>query len=280
MNLGEMRRLLDERGIQLTRSLGQNFLHDGNQLRRIVAAAGLSASDSVLEIGPGLGPLTELLVAGAGKVLAIEKDRRLVEVLRVRFAGEERLELVEADALDWLKTERRDWTGWKLVANLPYSVASPLLVELVEAPTPPEVLVATLQLEVVQRIAAKAGSDDYGLLTLLLGLRHEVGSWFKVPRDCFHPAPDVDSACVVLRRRAGEPIGNAVATAFKNVVKTGFSQRRKMLRKLLASRWPQADVDLALADAGVPPGERAERVTREQFLAMATRLAGSSAGPG
>ncbi len=273
MNLGEMRRLLDERGIQLTRSLGQNFLHDGNQLRRIVAAARLGPSDPVLEIGPGLGPLTELLLAASGRVMAIEKDRRLVEVLRARFATEERLELVAADALEWLRTERRSWVGWKLVANLPYSVASPILVELAEAPEPPDAMVATLQLEVVHRIAAKAGAEDYGLLTLLLGLRHEVAEWFKIPRDCFYPAPDVDSACVVLRRRKGDAIPASVATAFKDVVKTGFSQRRKMLRKLLAGRWPVAAVDAAMAAADVAANERAERVGREQFLAIATRLA-------
>ncbi len=273
MNLSEMRRLLEERGIQLTRSLGQNFLHDGNQLRRIVAAADIVDGNPVLEIGPGLGPLTELLVAASTRVLAIEKDRRLVEVLRARFAGEPRLELVEADALEWLKTERRDWAGWKLVANLPYSVASPILVELAEAPVAPDALVATLQLEVVRRIAAKAAADDYGLLTLLLGLRYEVADWFKIPRDCFFPAPDVDSACIVLRRRGGETIGTAVAVAFKEVVKAGFSQRRKMLRKLLATRWPGNAVDSALEAAGVATNERAENVGRGQFLAIATRLA-------
>lgn len=273
MNLGEMRRWLDTRGIQLTRSLGQNFLHDGNQLRRIVAAAGIAPGDPVLEIGPGLGPLTELLMEASGRVLAVEKDRRLVEVLRERFAGDARLELVEADALEWLKSGPRSWGGWRLVSNLPYSVASPILVELSEAPVPPDVMVATLQLEVVQRIAARPDTDDYGLLTLLLGLQYEVGDWFKVPRDCFFPAPDVDSACVVLRRRAGPAPAPAVAAAFKEVVKLGFGQRRKMLRKLLTGRWPAPAVDAALGAAGIAATQRAEKVGREQFLAVATALA-------
>src|SRR6185437_15779162 len=127
MKLSDMRQLLDARDIQLTKSLGQNFLHDQNQLRRIVEAAELSKADKVLEIGPGLGPLTELLLENAGEVLAIEMDGRLVEVLRERFP---QLNLIHDDALEFLRREPRDWSDWKLVANLPYSVASPILVEL------------------------------------------------------------------------------------------------------------------------------------------------------
>ena len=129
----EIRQALAERGIRLTKSLGQNFLHDANQLRRIVTAAELTKTDRVLEIGPGLGPLTELLMAQAGEVLAIEKDARLVEFLRQRFGRAEQcpaLRLVHGDALDYVSREVRDWSRWKLVANLPYSVASPILVEL------------------------------------------------------------------------------------------------------------------------------------------------------
>src|SRR5437773_7611087 len=128
MNLSEMRAVLAARDIRLTKSLGQNFLHDANQLRRIVEAAELTPVDKVLEIGPGLGPLTELLIESAGEVLAIEKDSRLVAVLKRQFDNPI-LHLVNQDALDFIKHEQRDWSDWKLVANLPYSVASPLLVE-------------------------------------------------------------------------------------------------------------------------------------------------------
>src|SRR3954469_7058343 len=125
MKLSEIGELLAREDIQLTKSLGQNFLHDGNQLRRIISAAELSKTDKALEIGPGLGPLTELLLQNAGEVLAIEKDARLVEALRQRLPT---LELLHDDALEFLKREPRDWSEWKLVANLPYSVASPILV--------------------------------------------------------------------------------------------------------------------------------------------------------
>src|SRR5213075_824844 len=183
MKLSEMRDLLTREDIQLTKSLGQNFLHDGNQLRRIVDAAELSKSHKVLEIGPGLGPLTSLLVENAGEVLAIEKDRRLIEVLQRQFtsANAPGLKLVHDDALDFLKRERRDWREWKLVANLPYSVASPILVELAQGERSPERLVATLQLEVARRLMAKAGDEDYGVLTLLVQLDFEPHDWFKIP---------------------------------------------------------------------------------------------------
>src|SRR6478672_7572039 len=137
MKLTEMKTLLEQERITLTKSLGQNFLHDGNQVRKIVESAELSPQDKVLEVGPGLGPLTERLLEGAGQVLAIEKDARLVHVLQARFAseltpesGSAKLTLIHEDALHYLKREEKDWAGWKLVANLPYSVASPILVEL------------------------------------------------------------------------------------------------------------------------------------------------------
>jgi len=143
MTLSEMRKILAMGDIQLSKSLGQNFLHDQNQLQKIVASAELKSSDKVLEIGPGLGPLTELLIASTGKVLAIEKDKRLVDFLQTKFSSAKNLQLLHDDALELLKREIRDWSEWKLVANLPYSVASPILVELAEAKGAPEMMVTT-----------------------------------------------------------------------------------------------------------------------------------------
>src|SRR5258706_11325700 len=233
MKLSEMREMLENRGIRLTRSLGQSFLHDANQLQRIVDAAQLNARDNVLEIGPGLGPLTERLLANSGHVLAIEKDRRLVAVLRERLRDATNLELLEADALDFLKSQARDWTNWKLVANLPYSVASPILVELAQAPQGPELMVATLQIEVAKRLMAHEGSGDYGILTLLVQLDYEPLGWFKIAATCFFPEPDVDSACVTLKRRHIELVKSNQKLLFTRIVKRAFSERRKMMLKLL-----------------------------------------------
>jgi 16S rRNA (adenine1518-N6/adenine1519-N6)-dimethyltransferase len=308
VKLSEMRELLATRGIQLTKSLGQNFLHDGNQLRRIVEAAELKKTDKVLEIGPGLGPLTELLLENAGVVLAIEKDARLMQVLRERFdvaqasrlhdfkknlkaGGPPALHLLHADALEFLKVGQAsslssenksetgrmpvplDWHDWKLVANLPYSVASTIFVELAQSPKRPERMVATLQLEVAHRLMAKAGDEDYGVLTLLLQLDYELREWFKIPASCFFPAPDVDSACVVLIRRAQPLLPENQHAIFVKIVKRAFSQRRKKMLKLLREDWPPEKLERAFEELKIPPQERAEKLSLEQIVALTVILA-------
>jgi 16S rRNA (adenine1518-N6/adenine1519-N6)-dimethyltransferase len=279
MKLSEMRAALDRRGIQLTKSLGQNFLHDAHQLEGIVAAAELTKADKVLEIGPGLGPLTELLLQKAGEVLAIEKDGRLVELLAERFNSkfkiqDAKFDLLHADALEFLKREPRDWRDWKLVANLPYSVASPMLVELACGARAPKMLVATLQLEVAHRLMARADDDDYGVLTLLVQLDFEPREWFKIPAPCFFPAPDVDSACVCLVRRPTPLLAEEPRKTFYRLVKLAFSQRRKMMLKLLKQDWPKEKLEAAFATLNISPQERAEKLNLEQFVAL-TRLLSS-----
>lgn len=278
MKLSEMKRILDVEGITLTKSLGQNFLHDGNQLRRIVQSAALSKSEKVLEIGPGLGPLTELLVAGAGEVVAIEMDARLVQVLRERFrdwltARTPILQLIHADALDYLRREPRDWSAWKLVANLPYSVASPLLVELAQSEHGPERMVVTLQIEVAKRLMARPDEPDYGILTLLVQLDYEPLDWFKIPATCFFPEPDVASACVSLVRRARPLLRPEQRNLFTKIVKRSFSQRRKMMLKLLKKDWPEEKLSPAFAALTLSPFVRAETLSLQQFVQLTQALA-------
>jgi 16S rRNA (adenine1518-N6/adenine1519-N6)-dimethyltransferase len=333
MTLTEMISLLAKRDIQLTRSLGQNFLHDGNQLRRIVDAAEIAPTDKILEIGPGLGPLTELLLEKAGEVLAIEMDARLVDFLCERFgletkegmpaltptlSPEERknvldtlanpaspdssqhgnenlphrgervgvradesvannnspdnLFLIHDDALAFLKRGPRDWSDWKLVANLPYSVASPILVELAAGQRAPKMIVATLQMEVAQRLMAQADDDDYGILTLLVQIDFEPCDWFKIPPECFFPSPDVDSACVCLVRRATPLLPENLRPAFVKIVKRGFSQRRKMMLKLLKQDWAADKLAVAFTELRISPQERAEKLSLEQFVALTEKL--------
>ena len=270
MKLSDMRALLDKRNIQLTKSLGQNFLHDKHQLECIADAGAVTKADKVLEIGPGLGPLTELLLERAGEVLAIEMDARLVAVLRERFP---QLNLVHADALAFIKRERRDWSEWKLVANLPYSVASPILVELALAPQRPKQMTVTLQLEVAQRLMAQADDDDYGILTLLVQLDYEPRGWFKIPASCFFPAPNVDSACVTLVRREKPLLPEEQHAAFVKIVKRAFSQRRKMMLKLLKTEWPAEKLQQAFTGMNISPMERAEKLSLEQFVNLTKLLA-------
>jgi 16S rRNA (adenine1518-N6/adenine1519-N6)-dimethyltransferase len=281
MKLSEMRDLLTRRDIQLTKSLGQNFLHDAHQLERIAATAELTCADKALEIGPGLGPLTGLLLKQAGGVLAIEMDGRLVEVLRERFASEissSKLELLHDDALALLKREPRDWRDWKLVANLPYSVASPILVELAAGIRAPKLIVATLQLEVAQRLMAQTDDDDYGILTLLVQLDYQPGGWFKIPPGCFFPSPEVDSACVRLMRRETPLLAEQQRETFRRLVKKAFSQRRKMMLKLLKQEWPKETLEAAFAELQISPQERAEKLSLEQFVALTQRLCRPTTG--
>ena len=272
MTLSEMKQWLAEGDITLTKSLGQNFLHDGNQLRRIVNAAELAAEDQVLEIGPGLGPLTELLLEKAKTVLAIEKDLRLVQLLRTRLGSAANLVLLHDDALFYVKRPDHDWSEWKLVSNLPYSVASPILVELAQAMRPPKLMVSTLQLEVAHRLTAHAGEKDYGVLTLLIQLHFECPGFFKIPASCFFPAPEVDSACVTLVRRPEPLLSRAEVPVFIRLVKRGFSQRRKMMLKLLKEEWPLEGLKLAFEAAGLDGQIRAEAVTLEQFVKLSRSL--------
>lgn len=287
MNLSQIRQILAARDLQLTRSLGQNFLHDAHQLQRIVALAGVQPGERVLEIGPGLGPLTAALRAAGADVLAIEKDARLVAVLAEQWDLEPepslaadltappqpgRLRLVRADALRVLQREPRDWSGWKLVANLPYSVASAILVELALAEHPPTRLVVTLQREVLQRLQAEPGRAAYGLLTLLVRQRYQPAGSFRIPSDCFFPVPEVESGCIALDRCVPEPLSASERRVFTRVVKRAFSERRKKALKLLKFDWPAPVLEAAWHDLAIRPNARAETLSREIFFELTRRL--------
>lgn len=274
MKLSEMRDVLIRHQIQLTKSLGQNFLHDRNQLERIAALAELRPEDHVLEIGPGLGPLTELLLDSGAHLLAIEKDTRLCELLQERFADRPNFKLLNEDALDYLRQNKnKDWSDWKLVSNLPYSVGSPILVELALAPKCPERMVVTLQWEVIQRVQAAEATEHYGQLSLFLQLRYEPKEVFNIPAGSFFPPPEVDSACILLRRRPDELLDPALARVFMRIVKRSFSERRKMMMKLLRHDWVPGKLADAFHHLNIPAQVRAERVSLDQFVALTKILA-------
>jgi 16S rRNA (adenine1518-N6/adenine1519-N6)-dimethyltransferase len=272
MTLNQIRQTLETERIQLTKSLGQNFLHDANQIRRIVDAAELETTDRVLEIGPGLGALTQLLLEKVPEVLALEKDQRLYDLLQVRWANHQGLKLVHADALDCFHRHPTDWSDWKVVSNLPYSVASSILVEFAKAATAPARMSITLQLEVAQRLAAAPRAEGYGVLTLLVQLRYALMGIFKIPATCFFPVPDVDSACVILLRRPRPLLEHGQFRSFEKIVKRGFSQRRKMMMKLLKADWPLARLEGAFAELGISAQARAETLSLEQYVELTKRL--------
>jgi len=218
-------------------------------------------------------PILRAMVIGGSQreVLAIEKDTKLFETLTARI-NSPRLKLLHDDALDYLKRELRDWSDWKVVSNLPYSVASPILVELAQAQHPPELIVATLQLEVAKRLMAAAGEKDYGVLTLLIHLDYEPKGFFKVPASCFFPEPDVDSGCVRLARRVPPLLKPTEKPIFRNIVKRSFSQRRKMMLKVLKEEWPAKKLEQSFEQMRLPVQTRAENVTLEQFVLLTGEL--------
>ena len=272
MNLSEIRNLLREEDIMLTRSLGQTFMHDQNQLRKIVDLAKLTAADHVIEIGPGLGSLTGLLLQTAGHVTAIETDRRLVKLLDERFGERSNFTLQHADAMKIVRKSKFDWSKHKLVANLPYSIASPLLIDLAASAGRPRGMIVTLQLEVVQRLLAQSATKEYGVLTLLIGLYYATGESFVIPRGSFYPEPNVDSGCIELLRRETPLLPPELCPVFKKIVKRVFAERRKKMMKLLKRDWPEAAVVEAFDALGLDEKIRAERVTLEQFAELTQRL--------
>lgn len=272
MKLSEIRRILEERQIRLTKSLGQNFLHDSNQISKILTEAKLTSSDRVLEIGPGLGALTEALVKNVNHVLAIEKDKRLFDILKNRFACVENLELVHEDALDFLRGKPHDWHEWKVVSNLPYSVASPIIVELVNSMFPPQLIIVTIQLEVAKRIFAKENTEQYGILGLLIKFWFEPISLFKIPSSCFFPEPEVDSACIILKRRDKPILPQNMQSWFNQVIKQAFAHRRKTIFSNLKCKWSAEIIADALTASGIDHISRAESIDLEKFSRLSVIL--------
>ena len=274
MKLSEIDATLREIRVSPVKTLGQNFLHDRNLASWIVQKAELSADDYVVEIGPGLGALTEFILASGARVLAIEKDQRLAEFLRRRFA-EARLEIIHGDALDFdlrpLFAERRV----KLLGNLPYYVASQLLLKFTKYPSPISLWLFMLQKEMARRISAAPGTSDYGALSLTVQLHYRVEFLRTVPASVFLPQPDVDSAFVRITPRAPDELPPCDGESFLRLVRQGFSQRRKQLRNLLKEEVPAwAETAEAL---GFDARARAEELSLEQWIALSNRARSESA---
>ena len=273
----QIRELAERLGIRPTKTLGQNFVHDPNTIRRIARAAELSPDEAVLEVGPGLGSLSLELLAAAAQLTAVEIDPRLAAELPAtaqRFAPEvaERLRVVEADALN--VTAVPDPQPTALVANLPYNVAVPVLLNLLAAlPTIRHGLVL-VQLEVADRLAAVPGSKVYGSPSAKLAWYGPAARVGVVPRSVFWPVPNVESGLVRFRRDAPPP-GAASRDEVFAVIDAAFAQRRKMLRSALAG-WAgsAAAAEALLIKAGVDPTARGETLPVTAFARIAeARLA-------
>jgi 16S rRNA (adenine1518-N6/adenine1519-N6)-dimethyltransferase len=274
MKLSEIDATLREIRVSPVKTLGQNFLHDRNLASWIVEKAELAADDYVVEIGPGLGALTEFILASGARVLAIEKDQRLAEFLRKRFASE-RLEIIHGDALNFDVRPLFAKARVKLLGNLPYYIASQLLLKFIKYPSPISLWLLMLQKEMARRISAKPGTSDYGALTLTVQLHYRVEFLRNVPATVFLPQPDVDSAFVRITPRSSDELPPCDSETFSRLVRRGFSQRRKQLRNLLKEEVP--DWMEAAETIGFDSRARAEELSLEQWIALSNRSRSESA---
>lgn len=269
MNLSEITATLQKIHVSPVKSLGQNFLHDRNLIHWIIERADLGPEDYVLEIGPGLGALTNAALCKGARVLAIEKDRRLAEFLAQHFSGQ-RLEVLHQDALRFeVRTLFAD-APVKLLGNLPYYVSSQLLLKFLNYPNPITLSLLMLQMEVANRLSASPSNKDYGALTLLIQLHYRVEYLRTIPAPVFFPRPDVDSAVVKFSPRSPRELPVCDETLFGVLVRRGFSQRRKQLGKLLRDEIP--DWTEATDAVGLDRQVRAEALSLHQWIALTNHV--------
>jgi 16S rRNA (adenine1518-N6/adenine1519-N6)-dimethyltransferase len=233
MTRTEIQNALSLLGARPRQSLGQNFLHDKNLARWIVAQLGIESGDHIVEIGPGLGALTGLLVRDDISLTLVEKDGRMVEWLRGRISSE-RVELFHNDALDLDLRTLYGKGPVKIIGNLPYYVSTPLIAKYTSALSPASILVLTLQREVAERLAAVPRTKQFGAMSVCASRRWNIRCARKLPPSVFHPKPQVSSAVVIFERKAARDIAPCDDVFFEALVRRGFAERRKQLRNLLA----------------------------------------------
>ncbi|HPG25309.1 MAG: ribosomal RNA small subunit methyltransferase A [Spirochaetaceae bacterium] len=294
MNEGELRALLARHGLRLTRELGQNFLVDEALASELARRAGASEGDFVIEVGTGLGVLTRALAARVARVRTVEIDAGLVRALEQEGLLPANVELVHGDALEI------DWRAWiaeaqgasvRVIANLPYSVATPLLRRLLDLRDGLADWSVMIQREVARRLVARTGESDYGSLSVLHALAADVDTIATLPPGRFFPRPKVESSFVRVWPRARSPLGPGELERVERVVRAAFSQRRKRLTngldRLAERRWPGLErgarrewLEALLGEVGLDPGLRPERIEPEAWLALARRLdAGDDPAP-
>lgn len=274
----DIKALLAERGIQPNRVLGQNFLIDANILKIILDSAHLAPEDTVLEIGPGLGVLTEHVLTQSKSVIAIEKDPALAAYLQEAFAHDPRLQLITADALEVnLPALLQAEAVTHLVSNLPYASGTRILLECVAAPTRPWRIVVMLQSDVAERIIAAPGSKAYGVASIFTQLHYEVWLRKTVSPTCFYPPPEVRSAIVECYRR-DPPLPQPLQyRPFQTVVRWCFSQRRKQMGTILLNAPAEVVPDgrkplQALERAVIRADQRPETVAVDQWVTLTNTL--------
>ena len=279
------------------KALGQNFISDPGIIEAIVDACGAGPSDTVVEIGPGKGALTCMLAERAGRVIAVELDSSVIPLLKGNLAGAENVEVVNEDILkfDWSRAVQKgpvlaatenqcaqDKKAGKpcssgvlrIIGNLPYYITTPILLGILEKDVPAESITVMVQKEVAERIVAKPGGKDYGVLSVSLQYYADCSKVLDVPAEYFDPRPKVDSAVVhmVLKKERLFAAGSEEEKKFFAVVKAAFSQRRKTLLNSLAANYGKQRVSEALEASGIEYQRRPETLTTEEFRALTEAL--------
>ena len=278
------RAIMEKYGIRTKKSFGQNFLTDLNVLKNIVEAADITANDNVIEIGPGIGALTEQLAQAAGEVLALEIDQDLIPVLKEVLSPYDNVKVINQDVLqanlpELIKKEFKDPSRpIKVVANLPYYITSPILMNLLASPVEWATICVMMQKEVAQRLTAKPGTKQYGALTLAIEYQLQAKIAFDVSRKVFVPAPNVDSAIVVLTPRTNPlPVQPFDKQKLFGFIRGCFAHRRKSLWNNLQSVIGKDPVvkekmTAVLTQLDISPQIRPEKLTLEQFIELANAL--------
>lgn len=274
--LGQILKRFD---FSFSKALGQNFLIDGNVVRSIVAGAGVEKEDLVIEIGPGVGTLTEELSRRAKKVISIEIDKRLIPILEYTMMANDNVEIINADAMEVdfaeLLSQNPGYSSVKLVANLPYNVGTAIVASILETNVEFDSMTVMLQKEVSDRMVAEPGNKQYGALSVLVGYKANASAVLRVPKTVFIPKPKIDSMVVRLDLKHGKVEAHE-ALMFK-LVRSGFNQRRKTIMNSLTS----GDVEISkdelrevLGKLSIPENARAENLSIDDFASIAKELNG------
>jgi 16S rRNA (adenine1518-N6/adenine1519-N6)-dimethyltransferase len=271
-----------------SKSLGQNFLADGNVTKKIVAAAEINGDDLVIEIGAGLGALTSAIAEEAARVVAIELDRRLIPALRENVSEYGNVSVVNADILKTdIQAMAEEATAYstagltvKILGNLPYYITTSIISKLLEEKNPASSMTFMTQKEVALRLCAESGSREGGAITALIRYHCEPKIMFHVSREVFIPKPNVDSTVIRLDMLKEKPVSPISEALFFAVIKAGFGQRRKTLRNALSGLGglSKEDVGLALGRAGVIADRRAETLSLQEFSAISDAISSMTSG--
>ncbi len=281
MEKPDVRDLIRAEGFRFDKSLGQNFVFDGNLLGAIAADAGVCKDDTVVEIGTGAGTLTAALAERAGRVVSFEVDERLRDILSLSLQGRDNVEVVFRDVLRMKDCEIETLTGgpFRVVANLPYCVTSPMIMRFVESALPVTGITVMVQKEVADRLCAAPATPDYAAITLAVRIFGDARVTRTVSRKMFMPPPNVDSAVVRIDRAEDRLAGENVPFV-KKLVRAGFAMRRKTLVNNLCSALslPREKAEAAVVAAGFSPMVRGETLSLEDYVALAHSVSGVTDG--